>query len=349
MPNPEPPSYAGLKWTGRGISVINQLSLPETVSWIELTSSDEVIDAIRRMVIRGAPAIGSAGAYAVALATKQAYSEGWSSQRLNAAIEEIKNCRPTAVNLYACVNRAASRTHLGFTAVLNEAHEIIREDILANHTMAVSGADFLEGFLGNKPLRLLTHCNTGHMATAGGGTALGVIRELDSRSMVETVYVNETRPLLQGSRLTSWELMKDGIPHKIQVDGATAGTIVGGHVDAALVGADRVAANGDFANKVGTLGIALACSFVKIPLIVVASTSTVDVNIDEGGKIKIEMRDPDEVTQWPGSRITPVGAIGYNPAFDVTPARLVTALVTEHRVLNISAGVLPRDVFKASI
>lgn len=319
----------GIEWTGRGISIVDQGALPGLVKRIELCKAEEIVQAIRRLAIRGAPAIGAAGAYAVALAVKQATEERWGARRLSDAMNEIGNCRPTAVNLSICVQRAALKVPFGFAAVLNEAHAIVGEDRTANRAMAEAGADWLVSLFGDRKLRILTHCNTGHLATTGGGTALGVIRALNYRHMIESVYVNETRPLFQGSRLTSWELMNDGIPHQIQVDGATAGTIVGGYVDVAIVGADRIAGNGDFANKIGTLGVALACDFARIPLIVAASTSTIDLDTFEGDCIEIEMRDPTEVTKWPNCDITPEGAIGHNPAFDVTPGRLVSAIVTE--------------------
>lgn len=228
--------------------------------------------------------------------------------------------------------------------MLAEADAIVREDLRANHDMGAYGADWLVGRIGaGRPLRVLTHCNTGALATAGWGTALGVIRELHARGLVEVVHADETRPLLQGSRLTAWELAHDGIPHVVQADAAAAGTILRGEIDVAVVGADRIAANGDTANKVGTVGIALACAHAGIPFMVAAPTTTVDLATATGDAIHIEMRDEAEILNWSGLRTAPAGSRGHNPAFDVTPGSLVTALVTERGVLEVSAGELPGD------
>jgi methylthioribose-1-phosphate isomerase len=241
-----------------------------------------------------------------------------------------------------CVDRVMARFDEGLDAVLAEAEAVQREDVEANRAMGAYGADWLLKKAGvDRPLRVLTHCNTGALATAGWGTALGVIRELHARGLVEVVYADETRPLLQGSRLTAWELVQEGIPHYVQADGAAAGTILRGEVDAAIVGADRIAANGDTANKVGTVGVALACADAGIPFLVAAPTTTVDLATATGADIHIELRGEDEVLEWSGIRTAPIGSRGHNPAFDVTPGRLVTGLVTERGVLEISAGELP--------
>ncbi len=235
----------------------------------------------------------------------------------------------------------------GLDAVLEEAAAVQREDVAANRAMGSFGADWLIQKVGvDRPLRLLTHCNTGALATAGWGTALGVIRELHARGLVEVVYADETRPLLQGSRLTAWELVQEGIPHYVQADGAAAGTILRGEVDAAIVGADRIAANGDTANKVGTVGVALACADAGIPFLVAAPTTTVDLSTKTGDNIHIELRGEAEVLEWSGVRTAPAESRGHNPAFDITPGRLVTGLVTERGVLEISAGELPGDRLK---
>ncbi|OIQ74033.1 methylthioribose-1-phosphate isomerase [mine drainage metagenome] len=207
--------------------------------------------------------------------------------------------------------------------------------------MGELGADWLLARLGDRKLRLLTHCNTGTLATTGWGTALGVIRELASRGRIEMVYVDETRPLLQGARLTAWELTKDGIPHMVAPDGAAASTIMRGLVDAALIGADRVAANGDTANKIGSVGVALACADAGIPFLVVAPESTVDLNTLHGADIEIELRGEEEVLNFAGVRTAPLASKGFNPAFDVTPARLITAFVCESVVLEIANGQTP--------
>lgn len=331
-------------WTGNSLALIDQTLLPQRTETMDVRDVDTLVDAIQRLVVRGAPAIGAAGAYGVALALLQGEREGWSADQVRAAVARVREARPTAVNLMVCVDRVMTRFDEGLDAVLDEAAAVQREDIEANRAMGAYGADWLLERVGvERPLRILTHCNTGALATAGWGTALGVIRELHARGRLEVVYADETRPLLQGSRLTAWELAQEGIPHYVQADGAAAGTILRGEVDAAIVGADRIAANGDTANKVGTVGVALACADAGIPFLVAAPTTTVDLATKTGDDIHIELRGEDEVLEWGGIRTAPSGSRGHNPAFDVTPGRLVTGLVTERGVLQVSAGELPGE------
>ncbi|MGW0333604.1 S-methyl-5-thioribose-1-phosphate isomerase [Streptomyces sp. NPDC003011] len=331
-------------WTGTGLALIDQTLLPHRAETVHVHDVDALVDAIQRLVVRGAPAIGAAGAYGVALALIQGEREGWTAGQVRAAVARIREARPTAVNLMVCVDRVMTRFDAGLDAVLEEAAAVQREDVEANRAMGAYGADWLLARIGaDRPLRLLTHCNTGALATAGWGTALGIVRELHARGLVEVVYADETRPLLQGSRLTAWELVQEGIPHYVQADGAAAGTILRGEVDAAIVGADRVAANGDTANKVGTVGVALACADAGIPFLVAAPTTTVDLATKTGAGIPIELRDGSEVLEWAGVRTAPAASRGHNPAFDVTPGRLVTALVTERGVLEVAAGQVPGE------
>ncbi|MGW4977747.1 S-methyl-5-thioribose-1-phosphate isomerase [Streptomyces mirabilis] len=337
-----PQELRAVDWTGSSLALIDQTALPHRTETREIRDVDGLVDAIQRLVVRGAPAIGAAGAYGVALALLQGEREGWSAEETRAAVARVRTARPTAVNLMVCVDRVMARFDEGLDAVLAEAAAVQREDVEANRAMGAYGADWLVKKVGvDRPLRVLTHCNTGALATAGWGTALGVIRELHTRGLVEVVYADETRPLLQGSRLTAWELVQEGIPHYVQADGAAAGTILRGEVDAAIVGADRIAANGDTANKVGTVGVALACADAGIPFLVAAPTTTVDLATATGADIHIELRGEDEVLEWSGVRTAPAESRGHNPAFDVTPGRLVTGLVTERGVLEISAGELP--------
>ncbi|MEU3059584.1 S-methyl-5-thioribose-1-phosphate isomerase [Streptomyces subrutilus] len=340
----QPQELRAVEWTGDALALIDQTALPHHTRILHVRDIDGLVDAIQRLVVRGAPAIGAAGAYGVALALLQGRREGWSETRVHAEIARVRAARPTAVNLMVCVDRVVERLADGVDAVLAEAVAVQREDIEANRAMGAHGADWLlKKVAVDRPLRILTHCNTGALATAGWGTALGVIRELHARGLLEVVYADETRPLLQGARLTAWELDQEGIPHYVQADGAAAGTILRGDVDAAVVGADRIAANGDTANKVGTVGVALACADAGIPFLVAAPTSTVDLATPSGDAIHIEMRGEAEVLEWGGVRTAPAGSRGHNPAFDVTPGRLVTGLVTEHGVLEVSAGELPAD------
>ncbi|WP_030344143.1 S-methyl-5-thioribose-1-phosphate isomerase [Streptomyces sp. NRRL S-1022] len=339
-----PQELRAVEWTGTGLALIDQTLLPHRAETVHVRDVDGLVDAIRRLVVRGAPAIGAAGGYGVALALLQGRREGWSDERIRAAVARIRAARPTAVNLMVCVDRVMTRFTEGPDAVLAEAAAVQREDVEANRAMGAYGADWLlERIGGDRPLRILTHCNTGALATAGWGTALGVVRELHVRGRLETVYADETRPLLQGARLTAWELAQEGIAHCVQADGAAAGTILRGAVDAAIVGADRIAANGDTANKVGTVGVALACADAGIPFLVAAPTTTVDLGTATGDDVPIELRDEREVLEWAGVRTAPAGSRGHNPAFDITPGRLVTGLVTERGVLEVAAGELPGE------
>ncbi|MFI6336516.1 S-methyl-5-thioribose-1-phosphate isomerase [Streptomyces sp. NPDC050535] len=339
-----PQELRAVDWTGSSLTLIDQTVLPQRTETREVRDVDDLVDAIKRLVVRGAPAIGAAGAYGVALALLQGEREGWDRSRVLAEVARIREARPTAVNLMVCVDRVLTRFDEGLEAVLAEAAAVQREDVEANRAMGAFGADWLLKRTDvGRPLRVLTHCNTGALATAGWGTALGVIRELHERGLVEVVYADETRPLLQGSRLTAWELVQEGIPHYVQADGAAAGTILRGEVDAAIVGADRIAANGDTANKVGTVGVALACAYAGVPFLVAAPTTTVDLSTASGADIHIELRGEDEVLEWSGVRTAPAGSRGHNPAFDVTPGRLVTGLVTERGVLEVAAGELPGE------
>ncbi|MEU9917940.1 S-methyl-5-thioribose-1-phosphate isomerase [Streptomyces sp. NPDC051001] len=339
-----PQELRAVDWTGDALALIDQTLLPHRNETMIVHDVDTLVDAIQRLVVRGAPAIGAAGGYGVALALMQGEREGWSVDEVRAAVARVREARPTAVNLMVCVDRVMTRFDEGLDAVLEEAVAVQREDVEANRAMGAHGADWLLEKVGaERPLRILTHCNTGALATAGWGTALGVIRELHARGRLEVVYADETRPLLQGSRLTAWELVQEGIPHYVQADGAAAGTILRGQVDAAIVGADRIAANGDTANKVGTVGVALACADAGVPFLVAAPTTTVDLSTKTGDDIHIELRGEAEVLEWGGVRTAPAESRGHNPAFDVTPGRLVTGLVTERGVLEVASGQLPAD------
>jgi methylthioribose-1-phosphate isomerase len=339
-----PQELRAVDWTGDALALIDQTLLPHRNETRVVRDVDTLVDAIQRLVVRGAPAIGAAGGYGVALALVQGEREGWSVDEVRTAVARVREARPTAVNLMVCVDRVMTRFDEGLDAVLEEAVAVQREDVEANRAMGAHGADWLLEKVGaERPLRVLTHCNTGALATAGWGTALGVIRELHARGRLEVVYADETRPLLQGSRLTAWELVQEGIPHYVQADGAAAGTILRGQVDAAIVGADRIAANGDTANKVGTVGVALACADAGIPFLVAAPTTTVDLSTKSGDDIHIELRGEAEVLEWGGVRTAPAESRGHNPAFDVTPGRLVTGLVTERGVLEVASGQLPGD------
>ncbi|MGX1808167.1 S-methyl-5-thioribose-1-phosphate isomerase [Nocardia sp. NPDC055321] len=324
-----------LDWVDGSVHAVDQRALPEEYRIVVLRTVDEVIAAIRTLTIRGAPAIGAAGALAVAIAAR---THGADIAAVTADIRRIAAARPTAVNLAWAVRRVSERLERGPAAVLDAALALLDEDERVNRTVARRAADEVLTLTRGQRLRVLTHCNTGRLATVAGGTALGAIRDLAERGRLDSVLAGETRPLLQGARLTAWELAEAGIPHRLCVDSAGATAIASGHVDCVLVGADRITAHGDVANKIGTYPLALAAARAGIPFVVVAPESTVDETLDDAGDIVIEERTADEVTTLAGRRIAPEGTAAFNPAFDVTPRDLVTAVVTETRTLWPAAG-----------
>ena len=331
-------------WNSDHLVLLDQTALPLHEVYCEIRSVDQLVDAIERLVVRGAPALGAVGGYGVALAMIQGSREGWSQEVLADQCLRIRNARPTAVNLAWGTDRTQRFMNDGVERVLAEAHAIAAEDEAANRAMGQIGADWLQARLGSKKLRMVTHCNTGALATTAWGTAFGVIRTLHERGAVELVYADETRPLLQGARLTAWELDRLGIPHVVQSDGAAASTILRGLADCALIGADRIAANGDSANKIGSVAVALACKEAGIPFLVVAPTSTVDLTCPRGDGIEIELRSGTEVTSFAGVQVAPPATQGFNPAFDVTPARMISAIITEKCAINVDLGETPSSV-----
>ncbi len=323
---------------GGFIQLLDQRRLPESATQLDVTSNEELINAIQNLAVRGAPALGVAGALGVALIAHRAESESWSKDDIERAISQLREARPTAVNLAWGVDLAKGQLTNGPAAVLKLALKLAEDDAKSCREMGRIGAEYLIEKLGKKKLRILTHCNTGALATTEWGTALGVVRELHSRGSIEEVFADETRPLLQGSRLTAWELAQAGIPYRILPDGAAASALFSGLIDAVLIGADRIARNGDSANKIGSLSVAVAASQVAVPFLVVAPESTVDRNIESGEHIEIEFRSDSEVTTFAGVNTAPAGSKTYNPAFDVTPARYITAVVTDKKVYRVKDG-----------
>jgi S-methyl-5-thioribose-1-phosphate isomerase len=315
-----------IDWVDDRIEVVDQTVLP-SVRVLALGTLDELVSAIRLLVVRGAPALGVAGALGVALAAR---GPGASEPELLAGAERLAQARPTAANLAWGVRQALAAWPHGPDAVLAAALRIRDEDIRSCRSIGAHGADLLRSLLpGRAALRLHTHCNAGALACVEWGTALGVVRSLHAAGGVDYVVVGETRPLLQGARITALELAEAGIRHRVVVDGAGPSIVAHGLVDAVLVGADRIAANGDVANKIGTYPLALAAARAGVPFLVAAPRSTVDLATPDGAAIVIEDRDADEVLVHQGRRVTPLGSTAWNPAFDVTPADLVTAVVTE--------------------
>lgn len=319
------------------IRLIDQTVLPHEERYLDVTTVDALVRAIDDLAVRGAPALGAAGGLGVALAMHQGEREGWDGTRLRAEIDRVRNARPTAINLAWAVDRVSGGMAGGVGEVLRRAQALMAEDEAANRTLARLGADWIQERTGRGRVRVVTHCNTGALATTAWGTAYGIIHELHDRGRLGLVYADETRPLLQGARLTSWELLQDGIEHVVQADGAASSTIVRGLVDVAIIGADRITANGDTANKIGSLALALACARAGIPFVVAAPTSSVDMSTKRGEDIRIEERDSDEVVNFNGSRTAPLGVQGFNPAFDVTPHDLISAIVTERGVVEPAA------------
>ncbi len=334
-----------LSWERDALVAIDQRHLPHSVQQLRITSVDELIEAIRSLAIRGAPAIGVAGAFGVALAARaHTNGAGQDVEQVRRDAARIANARPTAVNLSWGVRRALDKVPMGWAAVVDEALAMLAEDASVNRTAAEHAADLVQRLCPDRPLRVLTHCNTGHLATAAFGTALGAVRVLAERGRIGSVLVNETRPLLQGARLTSWELREAGIDHRLAVDSAAAWAMAQGEVDCVLVGADRIAANGDVANKIGTYALAVAARRHRIPFVVVAPESTRDLAARSGQEIVVEQRDADEVLGFMGVSAAPSGTQVYNPAFDVTPADLITAVVTERACASARDDLAARIV-----
>lgn len=315
---------AALRFNGVALELIDQTRLPHEEHRAVCRDADEVADAIRRLVVRGAPNIGIAAAYGAAMELE--------AGRPGAAgrVAALREARPTAVNLAWAVDRVLAAVAAG-SAPLHAATALHAEEDAASHRVAARGADILAA-AGARTV--LTHCNTGTLACAAGGSALGCVLELAARVDGVTVLACETRPLLQGARLTVWELARRGVPHALLADGAAAGLIARGEVDAVIVGCDRVAANGDTANKVGTYAHALAARAAGIPFLVAGPTSTIDPSLACGDDIEIEERDADEVRTAGGALLTLADTPVRNPAFDVTPAELITALISERGIAS---------------
>jgi methylthioribose-1-phosphate isomerase len=342
-------SLRTLSWEGDALLLLDQRVLPVVESMCRCTDPNGVADAIRTMVVRGAPAIGVAAAFGLVLSVQAARKKKrpWRNAFVDAAAL-LAGTRPTAVNLFWAIGRmrgvaAKLPDDPDAAAALleKEALAIFEEDVAANRAMGAHGAKLLPA-----KASLLTHCNAGALATAGYGTALGVVRAAAAAGKKIHVYVDETRPFLQGARLTAWELMKDGIPCTLITDSMAASLLAAGKIDAAIVGADRVAGNGDVANKIGTYGVAVLCRVHKVPFYVAAPLSTIDPAIKTGNGIPIEERDPSEVTHLMGKRVAPHGVAVCNPAFDVTPARYVSAIVTEKGVLLPPLAGAIRKLFR---
>ncbi|RJX25139.1 MAG: S-methyl-5-thioribose-1-phosphate isomerase [Dethiobacter sp.] len=336
-------------WDGTTLKLLDQRVLPEEERYVECHTLDDVRECIKKMVVRGAPAIGVTAAFGLILAAREfmgdftrfeekqgAFSFSKFQAKLKSAGNNLKETRPTAVNLSWGVERIINKSQnlneaspsLIIRELEQEAKAIFEEDIAVNKKIGEWGAKLI-----GDNYTVLTHCNAGALATAGYGTALGVIRSAFYQGKKIMVYADETRPFLQGSRLTAWELQKEGIPVSLIVDGAAGYHIHKGDVNCIIVGADRIAANGDVANKIGTYSLAVLAKENNVPFYVAAPLSTVDMSVNSGKEIVVEERDPEEITKLRGLPLSPPGINVKNPAFDITPAYLVTALITECGIL----------------
>jgi methylthioribose-1-phosphate isomerase len=335
-----------LRWldppAGPAIDLLDQTRLPAQESVVRCADVPALVDAIQRLVVRGAPLLGVAGAYGVALAALR-------GDDVPAAAAAIAAARPTAVNLswgagraLAAYERAAGGgrgAQAGGPAALAQAHAIAAQDAAASAAIGAYGLALVP-----PGARILTHCNTGALVSAGEGTAFAVVLAAHRAGRLAKLWVDETRPLLQGARLTAWEAARAGIEHAVLADGAAASLMAAGQVDLVITGADRIAADGSVANKVGTYGLAVLARHHRVPFVVAAPVSTVDLNTPDGAAIPVEQRSPQEVTMMAGQLVTPAATAAYNPAFDVTPPALITAIVTEQGVLKpVTAGNL-RDL-----
>ena len=328
-----------LEWTDAGVRFIDQTKLPTEETYVTCKTYEEVADAIRTMIVRGAPALGVTAAMGVALGVRASQAQDLAALRrdLDQVCDVIAATRPTAVNLFWGIRRMRNKfdevsakplAEIKKTLV-SEACRMLDDDIAANQFMGKHGAVLLPSSGG-----VLTHCNAGALATCGYGTALGVIRAAVDSGKKLHVFADETRPFLQGSRLTAWELMKDGIPTTVIADNMAGAMMRQRKIDAVVVGADRIAANGDVANKIGTYGVAILAKEHGIPFYVAAPFSTVDLDTPDGSGIPIEQRSAREVTHMAGKQIAPDGVGVENPAFDVTPHQYVTAIITERGVVR---------------
>ena len=329
-----------LQWNGDNLQILDQRLLPQRIQHLVCSNAAEVAEAIKVLAVRGAPAIGIAGAYGVVLAARNVVADSGLKvlESIRQELDMLEEARPTAVNLRWAVQRMRARlSALGSDwrhGIEQEAQTIQAEDLAANHAMGRMGALCLP-----EAARVLTHCNTGSLATAGFGTALGVIRAGVSMGRIAKVYASETRPWLQGSRLTIWELLQDGIEATLIVDSASAYLMQQGKLDAVIVGADRICANGDVANKIGTYAHALAARAHGVKVMVVAPSTTVDMATGKGTDIEIEQRSSAELTHIGGLAVAAEAASAYNPVFDITPASYVDFLITEKVVIECPDAV----------
>lgn len=328
-------NFVAVKWNAGMLTLLDQRRLPKETVYMDYDSVTEVADAISTMVVRGAPAIGIAAAYGVVLAARKAYADfgnDW-KQHIEVDLQHLAEARPTAINLLWAINtmreQFADIQSDPEPRLLEIAKTIHQDDIDANHEMSRLGSTLIR-----PGSQVITHCNAGALATGGYGTALGVIRSAYKSGLIDHVYASETRPWLQGARLTSWELQQDHIPVSLVTDSAVSTLMQAGKIQWLIVGSDRISANGDVANKIGTYSHAVNANHHGVKVMVVAPSSTVDMQVNSGDQIPIEHRDGEEITAIQGIQIAPKNMHAVNPAFDITPADLVDVIVTEKGVIE---------------
>lgn len=316
-------NFKTLEWRGNALRLIDQRELPNILSYFDCCETEDFVFAIKELIVRGAPAIGITAAYAIALAAKR-------GEDIIAAGSLLKASRPTAVNIAWAVDRMlkiAAESNDDFERLEREAIAVHTEDAAMCRKIGEHGSALIKD-----GMNILTHCNAGALATGGIGTALGIIYTAHFAGKKIHIWVDETRPILQGARLTAWELARAGVPHTLLCDNMAANLMAQGRVDCVITGADRIAANGDIANKIGTYNLAVLCSYHKIPFYVAAPSSTFDDNTATGEQIKIEQRLPDEVKKIGGLPIAPESTSAYNPAFDITPREMINAIISERGI-----------------
>ncbi|MBC7660462.1 MAG: S-methyl-5-thioribose-1-phosphate isomerase [Chitinophagaceae bacterium] len=348
--------YTAMSFQNDHLKLIDQKRLPHEEIWIDCRTLEDVAQSIENMTVRGAPAIATAAAYGLVLDSLHAQVANWKQykDRFFENCKRLQATRPTAVNLFNALHAVRRIADLWTDTtpfaqvrknILEFAIELEAADLSTCKAIGAFGAKLAEG----RKLRVMTHCNTGSLATAGYGTALGVIRALHEKGLIEHVYVDETRPYLQGSRLTAFELAAEGIPYSIQIDSAAAYLMKHEHVDLVVVGADRIASNGDTANKVGTYSLAIVAKHHNVPFYVAAPRSTFDPKILHGDQIPIEMRSPREVLEHAGVLVAPARSEARNPSFDVTPNELISGLITEFGILQQPFGPAIQKLFKEGV
>lgn len=343
-----------MRWEGKEFLILDQTRLPGCTEYIRCRDYPAVAEAIKRLSVRGAPAIGAAAAYGLVLGAMNLDKEdpGMFMAGVERIAAHLSSTRPTAVNLNWALKRMLDRARSAMTEapeeiirlMFCEAEDIYREDLEGNRKMGLFGLEVIP-----HGARILTHCNAGALATSGYGTALGVIRAAHEVGKKVSVFADETRPLLQGARLTAWEMVQESIPVTLITDNMAGYLMARGKVDLVVVGADRIASNGDVANKIGTYGVAVLAKEHGLPFYVAAPLSTVDMSLESGSGIPIEERSPEEVTHVGGQRLAPEGVRVWNPAFDVTPARLISAIITDRGVVRPPYGESLRALMKEGI